>query len=138
MFPPFKAKALISHSLRMSPQARKSWEDVNIDKKKVFMNVSDGSASNNLSVIPCIGCISEDQQKKALFPLESDLVVLRLAVNDGRGKGFYFLFSSEFMNSAYVLWVLHCKLFSRLSTPHVQTHFCSRLLNKVLKNTIAF
>ena len=76
----------------MSPQARKSWDDVNIDKKKVFMNVSDGGASNNLSVIPCIGSISKDQQKNALFPLESDLVVLRFAVNDGRGKGFLFPF----------------------------------------------
>ena len=50
------------------------------------MDVLDGSASNNLSIIPCNGFISEQQQRKALFPLESDLVVVRLAVRDATGK----------------------------------------------------
>jgi len=50
------------------------------------MDVLDGSNANSFWLIPCSGVINENQHKNALFPLESDLVLLTLAVTDGRGE----------------------------------------------------
>lgn len=69
-----------------------------MDKKLVSMDVVDGSAPNNLSIIPCSGIISQEQIKRAAFPLESDLVVVRPIVGDVRGK-VYVLFWGTEMNS---------------------------------------
>lgn len=57
-----------------------------MDRKRVVMDVLDGSNANSFWLIPCSGVINENQHKNALFPLESDLVLLTLAVTDGRGE----------------------------------------------------
>ena len=51
------------------------------------MDVLDGSNANSFWIIPCNGFMSEQQQKKALFPMESDLVLLTRSAADGRGEG---------------------------------------------------
>lgn len=50
------------------------------------MDVLDGSTSNELSLIPCSGIISQEQNNKTLFPMESDLVVVRFIGSNFRGK----------------------------------------------------
>ena len=66
-----------------------------MDKKLVFMDVVDGSAPNNMSIIPCSGIISQEQKNRAAFPLESDLVVVRLIVGDVRGKVYVLFWANE-------------------------------------------
>ena len=72
-----------------------------MDRKRVVMEVSDGSASNNLSIIPCCGVISEQQKNKTSFPLESDLVVVRLIVGGIGGE--------YFIRYNLVLFILYCE-----------------------------
>lgn len=59
-----------------------------MNRKRVAMDVLDGSFDNNFWVIPCSGLINEQQQKQALFPLESDLVLVTRIAADGRGEGY--------------------------------------------------
>lgn len=47
-----------------------------MNRKCVTMNVLDGSNANSFWIIPCRGVINEQQQKGALFPMESDLVLV--------------------------------------------------------------
>lgn len=57
-----------------------------MSRKRVAMNVLDGSTANSFWIIPCSGVINEHQQRKAFFPMESDLVLLTLASGDQAGK----------------------------------------------------
>lgn len=56
-----------------------------MDKKRVVMEVLDGSTSN--SIIPCSGFITDQQERKALFPIQRDLVVVKLIEGGRTGKG---------------------------------------------------
>lgn len=56
-----------------------------MDKKQVDMEVLDGSTSN--SIIPCSGSITDQQERKALFPIQRDLVVVNLIERGPTGKG---------------------------------------------------
>ena len=56
-----------------------------MDKKQVVMKVLDGSTSN--SIIPCSGLITYQQERKALFPIQRDLVVVELMEGGRTGKG---------------------------------------------------
>lgn len=57
-----------------------------MNRKCVTMNVLDGSNANSFWIIPCRGVINEQQQKGALFPMESDLVFVTRSAADGRGE----------------------------------------------------
>lgn len=57
-----------------------------MSRKCVAMNVLDGSTANSFWIIPCSGVINEHQQRKAFFPMESDLVLLTLVTGDQAGK----------------------------------------------------
>lgn len=52
------------------------------------MDVLDKSTPNDLSIISCSGIINEQQERKALFPVENDLVVVRLIVERGEKWNF--------------------------------------------------
>ena len=56
-----------------------------MDKKGVVMEVLDGSTSN--SIIPCSGFITDQRERKALFPIRRDLVVVKLIESGRAGKG---------------------------------------------------
>ena len=56
-----------------------------MDKKRVVMEVLDGSTSN--SIIPCSGFVTDQQERKALFPIQRDLVVVNLIERGPTGKG---------------------------------------------------
>ena len=56
-----------------------------MDKKQVDMEVLDGSTSN--SIIPCSGSITDQQERKASFPIQRDLVVVNLIERGPTGKG---------------------------------------------------
>ena len=55
-----------------------------MDKKRVVLEVVDGSTSN--SIIPCSGFITDQQERKALFPIQRDLVVVKLIERGRPGK----------------------------------------------------
>lgn len=57
-----------------------------MNRKRVVMDVLDGSTANSFWIIPCSGVINEHQHRNAFFPLESDLVLLTLAATGGRGE----------------------------------------------------
>ena len=57
-----------------------------MNRKCVVMDVLDGSNANNFWLIPCKGVINENQHRNAFFPLESDLVLLKLAATNERGE----------------------------------------------------
>ena len=86
-----------SHEIRKGPnksikmcmifsQAVNDWMEVNVDKKKVNVEVLDGSSSNKTFLIVCCGFISLDQRNRVLFPIEHDLVVMSFFSPELRGE----------------------------------------------------
>lgn len=69
-------------------QAVNDWMEVNVDKKKVNVEVLDGSSSNKTFLIECCGFISRDQRNKILFPIEHDLIVMSFFSPELRGELF--------------------------------------------------
>lgn len=67
-------------------QAVNDWMEVNVDKKKVNVEVLDGSSSNKTFLIVCCGFINLDQRNKVLFPVEHDLVVMSFFSPELRGE----------------------------------------------------
>jgi len=57
-----------------------------LNRKLVSMKVLDGSSTSSFWLIPCSGVITENQQRNAFFPMESDLVLLTLVATDERGE----------------------------------------------------
>ncbi|XP_078359214.1 uncharacterized protein LOC144643749 isoform X2 [Oculina patagonica] len=66
-------------------QAIKRWEDEDVNKKPVAIDVADERTANGFRIISCSGLLNKQQREKALFPVESDLVLVRLDADDGGG-----------------------------------------------------
>lgn len=59
-----------------------------MNKKPVAIDVADERTANGFRIISCSGLLNKQQREKALFPVESDLVLVRLDADDGGGGGY--------------------------------------------------
>lgn len=59
-----------------------------MNKKPVAIDVIDERTANGFRIISCSGFLNKQQREKALFPVDSDLVLVRLAADDGGGEGY--------------------------------------------------
>ena len=62
------------------------WYDKERNKKTVLVKVDAGCPTNNLWTVQCSGMIDKEQKDHAEFPLESDLVIVWLALGEREGK----------------------------------------------------